>query len=375
MKPVQIGQGFLGPIYGVRDPKTGQFRVIDPKTGQYGPVVQPGQPGGAQSSVTAQNDSSDDDSSIPSHATPVSGQVLRNEEYLSELKKTDPGTAAVVQGIANYDLDPAKVTSMRGNERKQIMGAVMQYDPSFSLPFYASRAAAIKEFNAGGPNSPAGTITAGNTAIQHLGELSDYGEKIGGASNWGPLNSTFNKIDMAYKGAENDPDLGRYDNALGRFAEEATKFYRGIGGTESDIARAISDVGAAQSPIARRAAIAEQARLMQSKINALQDRYQTAMGGPPGWQAALRQSGQNFPILQQHSTDAMKRILAREAADSGTAPIAPVAAAPAAVATPNAASTVPASPLDSARAAIAKGAPRDAVIQRLKANGIDPAGL
>lgn len=33
------------------------------------------------------------------------------------------------------------------------------------------------------------------------------------------------------------------------------------------------------------------------------------------------------------------------------------------------------SPLDAARAAINRGAPRDAVIQRLKDNGVDPAGL
>lgn len=34
MKPIQIGQGPMGPIYAVRDPKSGGYRVIDPETGQ-----------------------------------------------------------------------------------------------------------------------------------------------------------------------------------------------------------------------------------------------------------------------------------------------------------------------------------------------------
>lgn len=326
MKPVQIGQGILGPIYGVRDPKNGTYRVIDPKTGQVGPVVQPGTPGTtvpptdtSQTPSSSQIAAADDDATLPAGAQPRSGQVLRNESFLSDLKKQDPGIAALVQGIANYELDPSKVTSMKGGNRERVIGLVMQYDPSFSLPFYASRAAAVKEFNAGGPNSPAGTITSGNTAIQHLGELSDYGEKIGGTGSYGPLNSLINKANAGYKGLENDPDLKRYNSALGRFTEEATKFYRGVGGTESDIQRAISDVSAAQSPQARRAAIAEQARLMQSKINALQDRYKTAMGGPPGWQSAMRQASDDFPIIQQHSAESMKRILDREAqSDSPT---------------------------------------------------------
>jgi hypothetical protein len=35
----------------------------------------------------------------------------------------------------------------------------------------------------------------------------------------------------------------------------------------------------------------------------------------------------------------------------------------------------PADPLAQARDAVARGAPRDAVIERLRVNGIDPAGL
>jgi hypothetical protein len=42
-------------------------------------------------------------------------------------------------------------------------------DPDFDATNYAARQKARNEFTSGGPNSMAGTITAGNTALLHLG--------------------------------------------------------------------------------------------------------------------------------------------------------------------------------------------------------------
>jgi hypothetical protein len=39
MKPIQVGQGPFGPIYAVRDPKAGGYRIIDPETGQPGQTI------------------------------------------------------------------------------------------------------------------------------------------------------------------------------------------------------------------------------------------------------------------------------------------------------------------------------------------------
>lgn len=202
---------------------------------------------------------------------------LRGKDLLSSLEKSDPASAAQVKAI--IEGRTAYPTGSRLNPVQQrVKELVTLVDPTFETGNSGARMKVRNEFLAGGPNTPAGQITAGNTAIQHLGHLLEASDTLGGASNYGPLNSILNDANVAIKGRSNDTGLVTYNNALGRFAEEATKFYRGVGGTEADIQRALADLTAAQSPEARRTAIKAQADLMHSKINALQDRWKQGMG-------------------------------------------------------------------------------------------------
>lgn len=324
MKPIKIGEDMFGDIMAVRD-KSGQFRIIDKKTGKLSIPVDPNAvpqspmapPVAAPPGNVAANE--EDEGAIPAKAKLVQAETPRNEDFLKTVEAQDSNLAKLVKSIANYEINPSSL-STKGGHREKILGIVSQYDPTYSMPLYTSRAAAIKEFNSGGPNSPAGTITAGNTAIQHLARLSDVAENLGGTSDWGILNKPLNAMNIGSKEWQNNPDLARYKNAQDRFVEEATKFYRGVGGTQADIERAISALTAAQSPLARRAAIAEQAELMQSKINALQERYQTAMG-PTAWGRATKNIP-DFPITHQKSEEGLVRIRARDAESSGRGAIA-----------------------------------------------------
>lgn len=308
------------------------------------------------------------------------------------LRTLPPGAAAIVQKVANYEINPSQL-STKGGHRENIMAAASRLDPNFDAALAPARFAAIKEFNAGGPNSPAGTITAGNTAIQHLKTVSDASEKIGGFSNLGPLNSIANRANVGYLGASNDTDLVKYNNAMGRFVEEATKFYRGVGGAEADIKRAIDAITAAQSPQARNEAIATQAELMASKINALQDRWKQATG-PSGWNKITK----DFPIVHGKSAEGLDAIFERAGKPKWTqgsaepgqtqttdSPAPQVQPQPQTQVSPDAwksKDTITAArsnqqqTLAEAQAKIAKNpANRDQVIQRLRAIGIDPSPL
>jgi hypothetical protein len=160
--------------------------------------------------------------------------VCRGKDLLTSMEKSDPATAAQVKAI--IEGRTAYPTGSRLNPVQQrVKELVTLVDPTFETGNSGARMKVRNEFLAGGPNTPAGQITAGNTAIQHLGHLLDASDKLGGASDWGPLNSTLNDVNVAIKGRSNDTGLVTYNNALGRFAEEATKFYRGVGGTEADI--------------------------------------------------------------------------------------------------------------------------------------------
>jgi hypothetical protein len=264
---------------------------------------------------------------LPPTSAPTAGG--RDEEFLKTLQEQDPNLAATVRAIADYDTDPYRATSLRGDQRTKVLGLVQRYDPNYSAVQYAPRAAAMKEFMTGGPNSPAGSITSGNTAIQHLGQLAELSSKIGGTNDAWVLTQPLNWWNANVESWKNNPTLRQYHDMMGRYAEEATKFYRGIGGSESDVKRDIDNLTAAQSPESRAAALQQEAHAMYSKINAMQDRWKTAMGGVGNWEHAMRRAGVNdFPIIQKKSQDSLGTIdnlyrnrgLAVEAQPATTAP-------------------------------------------------------
>jgi hypothetical protein len=251
-----------------------------------------------------------------------SGEIAQLPTGEEALKGMPPQVQALVKKIANYEVDP-RALSVRGGHREQLLGLVSRYDPEFDMATYPARAAALKEFNAGGPNSPAGTITSGNTAVQHLGSLSNISQKLQTPFGLGPLNNVADQAEVWLKRQSGNPDLAEYNNIVGKYVEEATKFYRGTGGSEADIKRDLEALSAAQTPESRARAIAAQAELMQSKVNALQSRFKTALGGN-AWKRATESAGPDFPIIQQKTAEALEAIRRRNAAMG-----APEAAAPA----------------------------------------------
>lgn len=216
---------------------------------------------------------------------------------------------SLIKQLTQYDLDPAKLSAKAGN-RERLLALAEQYDPDYKAVLYAPRAAALKEFTSGGQTSPAAIITNGNTAIQHLGRMSELADRLGGTNKGWILNGAINWANVTIEDMKNNPDLARFKGAQDRFVEEATKFYRGVGGNKADIDRALHILTAAQSPEARQAAIQEQAELMKSKVNALQDRFKSAMG-PSGWKKAISEAGTEFPIVQEKSGQELENIRKR----------------------------------------------------------------
>jgi hypothetical protein len=216
---------------------------------------------------------------------------LHGEDYIKTLSpQMQSQVQAIIEGRAPY---PTGML-LKSAYGQQLATAVTQADPSFETGNATARVKVRNEFLAGGPNSPASVITAGNTAIQHLGHLSDVVDKLNN-SNYPLLNRATNAVSGMTGGGI---PLTTFNNIVGRFAEEATKFYRGTGGTESDVQRDLANLNPNMSPAQLHAAIQTQAALMQSKINALQDRWHQGMGPLVS----------DFPIVQSESREALDRI-------------------------------------------------------------------
>jgi hypothetical protein len=250
-------------------------------------------------------------SSAPA-ATGTAGNLdLHGEDYLKTLA---PEKAGIVRQIVEGRSEFPSGFIMKTPYGQWLSQAVAQAEPGFTAADFNMRKAVVKEWNAGGPNSPAGILTAGNTAIQHLGKLSDAAEKLENWSGWGALNGPLNWATLKEREISQDPRVSNFDSIRNKYIEEATKFYRGTGGTEADLQRDIQSLNAAQSPEQLRQAVATQSELMQSKINALQDRWTKANTLHDG-----RVIESPFPIVQKQSQSAIDKIKSREDA-TGSAP-------------------------------------------------------
>ena len=230
---------------------------------------------------------------------------LHGADFIGTL---DPNLGAQVKAIVDGRAPYPTGTFLRTPLGQRLAAYVTQADPTFETGNATTRVKVRNDFNTGGPNSPAGAITAGNTAIGHLGELSDVAEALGNGS-LPVINRAWNAGAQALGGGI---PVTQFNNIVGKYVEEATKLYRGTGGTESDIQRDISNLSPDMSPPQLRAAIATQAALIQSKTSALQDRWRQGMGPLVG----------DFPILSQASQANLARINQR------TSPAAAQAGAP-----------------------------------------------
>lgn len=261
-------------------------------------------------------------------ATGAGAPAASPEEFLKTLAAPD---AATVQGLANYKINPTSL-STKGGHREFLLGKTLQYDPSYDQAGYNAKAAAIKEFNAGGPSSPAGQITAGNTAIQHLHEMAEAAKRLKELPGFlhyvesrGIPFLSYAAAAMknaALKGTPEGQALADFMTAANHYSEEVTKFYAGSGGSESERGRALANLDPAKSLPELLSAFKTEGNLMSGKINALQDRFKTAMG-PKAWLTAVEGAGTQFPILQQKSQEALQKIHALgepPKQDSGSSP-------------------------------------------------------
>lgn len=226
---------------------------------------------------------------------------LHGDTFLSTLDPQLQGQVrAIVEGRAPYPTGMLLKTPYG----QRLAQYVTQTDPTFEAGNSTARVKVRNDFSAGGQGSAAGTITAGNTAIQHLGQLSHAAETLGNYNTTVPGNNLFNRGRNLLMSGPNAVPQTEFNNILSKYVEEATKFYRGTGGTESDIQRDLGNLNVNMSPSELRKAIQTNAHLMQSKISVLQERWRNGMGPLVA----------DYPIFQPESQVVMDTINKRATA-------------------------------------------------------------
>jgi hypothetical protein len=203
----------------------------------------------------------------PTSAIPDNAIDLHGDDFLKTL---DPTTSTQVRSIVEGRTPYPTGMLLKTPFGQKLAQYVTQADPTFEAGNAAARVKMQGDLSTGklGQNN-----NALNTAIGHLGELSEAATKL---NNWD--NQYVNTVKNKFNTVTGSPEATNFSTIRDKVAEEFTKVYRGSGGSEADIKREIENLSTANSPAQLHGAIANMARLAQSKIDANESQYKNTMG-------------------------------------------------------------------------------------------------
>lgn len=190
------------------------------------------------------------------------------------LKSLPPGTASLVKGVINYQLDPTKVSSMRGNQRQQLIQLAQEADPSFDMTQYGARAAMRKSITSGTYSQ---ALNSANLVIQHLDALSKAADALHNQSF-----TPWNAVSNATKNVTGDPTITNFKVAADAAGSELAKVFKGSGASDvQSIQEWRNNLDANSSPEQIHQAIATAVGdLLKSRIDTIANQYHSAMGRP-----------------------------------------------------------------------------------------------
>lgn len=190
----------------------------------------------------------------------------RNEEFLKTLPTATADTVKrIVEGRQPLP------TRFAANDTywHTLLDLAGKYDPSFDAVNYNARSQTRTAFSKG---KEAGMVNTLNTAIEHLDELSKVADALHD-TGFTPMNAVVNRV-----ASTTNPAVNNFNTVLHRVAPELVQAYRGSGGAEADIVNNMKDFSISNTKEMNRQAIAETAKLLESKVRKLEEQYQQGMG-------------------------------------------------------------------------------------------------
>jgi len=214
-------------------------------------------------------------SGTPGYLGPVAGAgssasgdpTLTGDAYLASVPVHE---RAKIKAIAE-----GRVAAPRPGTRfgEAILSKVAQYDPTFDAANSQSRLRTRVDFTSGKSSQ---AVNALNTAMGHLLHLDTQAKNLGNFSTLpGLLNPIYNKG----RQMGGDTKLPAFQQTKQAASSEMRKVFAGsAGGNLKELEEWQSSLDSSQSYEQLHAAIRNGVELMGSRLNALQDQYQTGMG-------------------------------------------------------------------------------------------------
>ncbi len=200
---------------------------------------------------------------------------LDQQAFLGQVAtKYGPMTATLVQGIANYTINPNTISarSTSGLNRALIVSLAAQYDPTFSQSDFATRQAVQTSFTSGKYSQ---NINSLNTAVGHLTDILSNTKGLNNG-NIPFLNSITNNVKTSL-GAGATAKAGLNISAA---TSELASVFKGSGATDDEI-KALGKIDVNSSPDQIKQYVESATQLMGSRLQALNDTYTAGMGKGP----------------------------------------------------------------------------------------------
>jgi hypothetical protein len=205
----------------------------------------------------------------PAHAN------LRGEQYLATLPQ---GMSNIVGKLISYDI-PITALNTRTGERRVALEHAIQTDPNFSVPKYGIRYGVMQDFTKG---KTADNITALDQALNHMGTLSELAKALNN-NDLRLVNAVVNKA----KEQLGDPTITNYQTAQSAVGTELMRVFRQVNASEQETKDWISKFPLNGSPAQIQGSLVQGAKLLDGRINALNNRWNNGMDTTGGYPKVL----------------------------------------------------------------------------------------
>lgn len=201
---------------------------------------------------------------VPTPGNPA----LKGQQYLQTLPE---GQRAMVQAMVDGRQAPPTSFALKTPYWQQMLAAANHFDPSFDQTTWGSRVKTRNSFTAG---PDANNVTAINTALQHAGVVHDA---LANLHNTGvPLWNTIKNYWGEQTGA---PAPTNAREAVDALASEGRKVFAGTGGGNlTELNNWQKNFPINGSPAQQAGALKEFVSLLDSRLDALTDKYSRGMG-------------------------------------------------------------------------------------------------
>lgn len=194
---------------------------------------------------------------------------LHGADFLATLQ---PNIAAQVKAYAEGRLQFPGGRAMTSPLIQGMLQLTNQYDPSFDQSNYNARSKARTDLTS--PSGKGGqAINSLNTALQHLGKLSDLVETMNNSQypvvNW---------LENPARTAMGKTEVTNFNVVAPQAMKEVERLWRGAGGSDRDIQNLENSLGQNKGIQQQREAISNFVDLVKGKLDSLQTQRDNALG-------------------------------------------------------------------------------------------------